>query len=383
MNSDDHGHGAADDIVFRLEPFPGLGQLEHLWCSLEKRAAVPFCLSWQWIGTMLAASGIEPVVLAGRRGDAIVLLALLNRSESWRHGVLLSRRLHLNETGDPDKDIIAIEYNGFLHDACVGRDIQERALSFLMTVPDDDPLLGTWDELRLGGVPVKLERLAAEHGIRRHTISRRGTAVVDLAAVRESGRDYLDSLGRNTRQQIRRAIRLYEERGPIEIEIAATRERAAEFLDGLKHLHQRHWQARGEPGAFGYPFLVEFHRQLFARCRPGDDYELVRVRSGDDPIGFIYNFRRDNWAGYYLGGFSYETDNRIKPGLVCFALYLQRQIEAGLDSYDFLAGDQRYKRNLGTPEPGLVWTDLQRSRAKLKLEDAVRAARRLWHKDET
>lgn len=371
---------ASDGIRFSLDPFPGLEALSEEWRALEQRSDCTFFLSWKWIGAWLELSGIEPVVLAGRCQGRTVCLALLQAHARTRHGVLRSRGLFVNETGDPDIDILAIEHNGLLSEAGLGEEPVLQALDYLFALPDGHPLLGTWDELRLGGVAVELESAVAARGYRLHTINRRGTAVADLKGIRDGGGSYLDSLGSNTRYQIRRSIRLYEQRAPLTLQRAQTSDEALRFFDGLKQLHQPYWEARTGKGAFSYPFLVRFHQQLMTATTVNADYEILRVRCGDDDLGYIYNLVYAGWCGFYLGGFRFEDDNKLKPGMVCFALALQQHLDETplprpVDAFDFLAGDQRYKTNLATRQPGLVWFDVQRPRVKLRLEDLARRAR--------
>ena len=375
--ADDVGCGVVD---FALEPFPGVTSLAALWRELERRSDCSFFLSWKWIGTWLELTKIQPVVFVGRHAGQVVCLGLLASLSRTRHGVLRSHGLYLNETGDPEQDIIAIEHNGFVVDARFGPTVIGDALEYLLQLDDRHPLLGNWDELRLGGVPAYYEKIADQRGLRRHTINRRGTAVVDLDAIRAGGGDYLASLSANTRYQIRRSMRLYEARAPLNLAWAQSAQEAHTFLDGLKQLHQPYWEARKGKGAFSYPFLVDFHARLVDQCTVNQDYELARVRCGDQDIGYIYNLIRGRWVGFYLGGFRFEEDNKMKPGMVCFAMCLEHHLGRKTSAFDFLAGDQRYKTNLATPQPGLVWFDLQKSRMKLRLEDLARDARSIMRR---
>lgn len=367
-------------IRFSLEPFPGMDAMAKRWLDLEQRADCTSFLSWKWVGNWLALDGKEPVVLVGQRSGQTVCLGLLEFRARFRHGVLRSRGLFLNETGDPDQDIIAIENNGLLCEAGLEEHATLAALDYLVGLPDGHPLLGTWDELRMGGVAVELEAAALAHGLRLHTINRRGTAVVDLAALRREGGRYLDHLSANTRYQIRRSIRLYEQRGPLRLDRAQSSEEALAYFDGLKSLHQPYWVARTGKGAFSYPLLVQFHQRFMTTTSINTDYEILRIRCGDDDLGYIYNLVYGRWSGFYLGGFRFEDDNKLKPGMVCFALALQTQLDETplsqpVDVFDFLAGDQRYKTSLATRQPGLAWFDVQKPRLKLRIEDVARRAR--------
>jgi len=73
---------------------------------------------------------------------------------------------------------------------------------------------------------------------------------VDLDKVRAAEGDYLSLLSANTRQQVRRAIRLFESKGELILERAPTAGQALDWFERLCHLHQERWTARGKPGAY-------------------------------------------------------------------------------------------------------------------------------------
>ena len=365
-----------DDIAVSVEPFPGLATMAAWWTELESRAAHNFYLTWHWIGAWLQEAAITPKVAMARAGGRIVGLALLPGGEESRHrGLLKVRKLYVNETGDPEQDINCIEYNGFLVDASLGEAV-ERAMLRHVALGDPAKLgLAPWDEFRFGGVPARYQALAAETGLRLHLVGERPTARVDLAAIRASGKGYLDWLSSNTRYQARRAMKLYGERGPLALDVAATVEEAYQFLDGMAALHQPYWIARGSRGAFGYPFLVAFHKRVIATALPKGEVELLRIRAGAQPIGFLYNFVHRGWVGTYLSGFVYEEDSKLKPGYVSYALCIDRHLALGTQVVDFLAGENRYKMSLGRRDADIVHFDLQRPRLKLRVEDAARMIR--------
>jgi hypothetical protein len=81
---------------------------------------------------------------------------------------------------------------------------------------------------------------------------------------------------------------------------------------------------------------------------------------------------RGGWIGSYLSGFAYEGDNKVKPGLVSFYLYIEHKLKTGGEIFDFLAGDHRYKMSLGQPGPDMYWFRVQEPRWQLRLEDGLR-----------
>jgi CelD/BcsL family acetyltransferase involved in cellulose biosynthesis len=357
---------AAGAIAFALERLAP-DEIAPLWRALEDRADVTFYLSWEWIGTWLAEAGRPDFVLVGRSGGEIVCLGLLRKAVQRRHGFVRSETLCLHETGDEQKDVIFIEYNAFLADRRFDP-VDFEAIAFLR---GQAAAIGGLDEIQLGGFTERrYAALAARE--RTHVHALKTTAQVDLAALRASGGDYLATLSANTRQQIRRAIRLYETRGPLSLRAAGTIEEAQAWFEEMGILHERAWRAKGEGGAWRFPFLLAFHRRLIETAFPTGGIEIVRIACGDAPIGYIHCLVRGGWIGSYLSGFAYEADNKAKPGLVSFALYIQEKLKSDAQVFDFLAGDHRYKMSLGRRGADMYWFAVQEKRWQLRLEDALR-----------
>jgi CelD/BcsL family acetyltransferase involved in cellulose biosynthesis len=359
-------NAAANRITFSIEPFDRLERLEAMWHDLEARADCSFFLSWQWIGCWLHEAGVRPAIVVGRLDDQVVSLALFSMRRVWRRRWLRADTLFLHETGDPTLDINFIEYNGILADRTLGDAAVEACLAFLIGSSN------AWDELYLGGIPEGYLKSIERCGVPVRIAARKPSAAVDFVTLRRNRRAYLDDLSANTRYQIRRAMRLYEKRGPLRLDVAGDTTQALTFLDELKVLHQRHWQRRAKGGAFSFPFLERFHRSLIARSLPEGNAEVLRISAGEAPIGYLYNFLWRGWVGTYLSGFAYEPDARLKPGLVSYCLCAERHLANGMAVQDFLAGDDRYKRSLGKPGPDMLWLALQRPRLRFRIEAALR-----------
>lgn len=355
-------------VSFSLER-PGREELERLWRDLEGRADINFFLSWHWIGAWIEEAGLPELVLVGRAQGEIVCLGLLRRALQRRHGFVRSRTFCLHETGDDAKDIIFIEYNGFLADRRFAP-LNAEAVSWLRR---HVKAAGGFDEIQIGGLIEEEQARLEAAGHRVHVHARKGTAFVDLAAIRESGGGYLATLSSNTRYQIRRALKIYEARGPLELHAAGSIEEAKDFFDRMGELHENAWRGRGASGgAWRYPFLVDFHKRVIDTAFPEGGIEIVRVSCGGVPVGYMHFLVRDGWIGSYLSGFAYEEDNKVKPGLVSFYLYIEEKLKNGGDLLDFLAGDHRYKTSLGQPGPNLVWLHVQEPRAQFALEHGLR-----------
>ncbi|MFL5257239.1 MAG: GNAT family N-acetyltransferase [Rhodopila sp.] len=60
----------------------------------------------------------------------------------------------------------------------------------------------------------------------------------------------------------------------------------------------------------------------------------------------------------YQSGFVYrDDDNQAKPGLTCHLAAILDALNRGMDIYDFLAGDDRYKRSLADQSHPQFWVE--------------------------
>lgn len=360
------------DFEITLSPLNDIDRLRDRWLDLQTRAVPSFFLTWTWIGRWLETTGATPLVLEARLGSRTVALALLQATDRRSHGRVPAQCLYLHQTGHPNQDRLTIEYNGILADTDSAPGIVEQCIDALINKRFDAP---EWDELYLGGMDkAYADMLEGDRRIRLISQPKKATAV-DLHKIRESGQPYLQTLSSNTRQQVRRSIRLYEKQGPLCIEPAADVKTALCYLDQIGPMHIRHWNTKGQPSGFQDSFFVSFHQSLIAEGLPKGEIELLRVSAGDAVIGYLYNFLYDQKVYFYLSAFQYHGDSKLKPGLVSHSLAVDYYLDKGAALYDFMAGADRYKSSLGNTEQHLYWLIAQRKRLKFRLEDMLRSAK--------
>lgn len=360
----------------RLVELEDTSEVEALWTDLERRAEPSFFQSWGWIHAWLntfperAGLMFLQVWLDGR----IVGLSLLGRNVVPAGRFFTSRALLVSEAGDPDHDALTVEHSGILMERGLEALVLEHALAHLRDIG------WSWDELFISGVEhtdADIYKAAAEMvGLVPEVRVEHPYFYVDLEAMRGAGLSYLDTLSRNTRYQVRRSMRRYAERGELTLRAADTVADAHAVLTALQSVHQACWNARGEPGAFATPRILEFHRQLIETCLPRGQVELLEVRAGATAIGYLYNFVLDGVVSNYQTGFVYEDDPHLKPGLVSHALAVERATGQGRLVYDFLMGDQRYKRSMAKHEASMQWLVLRNQSVRTTLQSRLRDA---WH----
>jgi CelD/BcsL family acetyltransferase involved in cellulose biosynthesis len=106
--------------------------------------------------------------------------------------------------------------------------------------------------------------------------------------------------------------------------------------------------------------------------------EVVALRAGDTLLGVLLNLLYRGEVLFYLGALVQEADGRLKPGLLIHMMCAEARAAEGFTRYDFLAGDQRYKTQLGQPGPAMRSVLFRKPRLKFQLEDALRTLRQRW-----
>jgi CelD/BcsL family acetyltransferase involved in cellulose biosynthesis len=354
----------ASPIEFQREALPPLAVLESQWRSLETAAYPSFFTSWYWIGTLLAVlpEGSRPSLLRGSiRGQTVALALLGARLVRRRHGLIGSRALYLNETGDPTFDSLTIEHNGLLV-AVAHESAALDALIAWFAEQDADA-----DELHISGSLLRVSETAVEaNGLRRREVAV-PSYCVELCRLSSSGGELFPVLSANARQQLRRAIRYFERSGPLQLRRAATVSEAVEFFAALKELHAASWARRGKPHAFTGAFFEPFHLHLIERNFVAGAVELLRASAGARVIGYLYNFRLGNHVYAYQSGFA-SDERAARPGAVVHAMAIGDAYRSGACVYDFMAGRNRLKESFATRCEPMLWHVIQQPRLAFRLE---------------
>ncbi len=362
-----------------LEPVHDVAELGREWRELESVANASFFQCWDWVGSLLEnAEGVTaPRVLRVTAGSGLKGLALMWSGREWRHGFVHSRSLHLNESGRREIDRVTLEHNSILAAAGAEAAVVGAAIQHLASRRD-------WDECLFSGMDQGVAERVHDQALRCSLWYRtRWTKVyhmVDLDTVRRAGGDYLDTLSANTRYQARRALKVQSAAGPLQCKRADSLLEALAWFEDLVRLHQAHWIARGEPGAFSTDFVRRFHRSVIQLGWPRGAVQLLRVTAGSELVGYVYNFEHQGVASNYQSGHVAATSNKSKPGLVVHCLAVQDSAQRGLATYDMLMGGDHFKPSLTHSNGTMTWAAIQQRRPTLALENLLRELRASWHR---
>ncbi|MCP5264940.1 MAG: GNAT family N-acetyltransferase [Burkholderiaceae bacterium] len=331
----------------------GLAALTGLRCTSPFLGAAWLRASIStWSGHADVSSLDWPLANGGRAH------ALIGRRRQVRRGGLVRpMTIALNASMQDALDAVFIERNGF-HG--VPEDGFEDALDGFL---DALEALPPWDELRLPGLSLaQVERVRTAVSGRGWRVSDeeiRPAYLLDLDAVRANGADFLASRSSNTRQQLRRARRQIEAAlGPLRLEAAATASQALEWFDACAPLHRARWSAERGGSGFDLPGFVAFHRAMI-----GNDFgsvQLLRLSAGERVVAYLYNLVCDAYVGFYLSAIDYAVGDSYRPGMLAHWLAIEHHIAGGARTYDFLAGENRYKRSLSDTAYTQHWLTIRR-----------------------
>lgn len=311
----------------------------------ERKEEASVFQSPEWLSCWLESvkGGAKLWIVEGVMNDQPFLLGVFGAPKRKPASVFSVYSAHLNEVGIPVQDAICVEYNCFLVTHRASPDSIEEALGVIL-----DADLGI-DELVLRNALPSLSEAAKKaaslrgYGVR--CLNTQHTYNIDLSSLRDSDRNFLSAAKPSLRSHIQRSARLYESRGDLTLKFAEAEHDRKEAWRLLLQLHADTWKERGELGVFDNGSLKEFHER-FMRTAP-EKTHLITLYSGNEAIGCLYNLVHGRRVYNYQSGFRYESDNRLKPGLLAHALAAQSYLEKGYVTYDLLAGDAVYKQRLG------------------------------------
>jgi CelD/BcsL family acetyltransferase involved in cellulose biosynthesis len=159
--------------------------------------------------------------------------------------------------------------------------------------------------------------------------------------------EFLDTLGKKARHEIRRKLRRAE--GAGDVRLTASRQ-PLDDLEAFIDLHQRRWGADGlfPPTEGGRQSRV-FIRRLFELFGPEGPVTLAFLTVGDRRIAAGITLETGDSMLYYNAGVDPDARD-LSPGVVMVAKYVERALERGLRRLDFLRGNESYKYEWGAED---------------------------------
>jgi CelD/BcsL family acetyltransferase involved in cellulose biosynthesis len=164
--------------------------------------------------------------------------------------------------------------------------------------------------------------------------------------------EYVARLSKSHRKQVRRAARKLASKRAV-LHEATTPDGLRYGFDILINLHQRRWESLGEQGCFARPGFAAFHREASERLFHDGRVDLVWLELDGRPLAAEYHVLGSDVVYAYQSGIDPER-LEDEPGRLAVTATIQRSIERGFRSYDFLRGDEPYKAHWRA-QPRPMW----------------------------
>src|SRR5690349_13181916 len=305
----------------------------NAWDGLVTSAgsASPF-MSWAWHRAWAESAPTDEVgaseVLELRGADGLLQALLPMRLERARFRRVSVRALtwSIGDAGCPDDlDVPATP---------------EADMTVLAAALEPLP----WQVLVLGNLAAHAPhatRLRDALVARGHTARQQPLWPCPQFALPASWDGYLAGLSANRRQMVRRKERNLRR----DYAVTLTDYDGDRFDAGWRHLlalHALRWEGAGG-GAFTDPRVTQQQRLFATEMARQNRLWLTTLDLGGQPAAAWYGFTSDRTVYFYQGG----RDPRVEHdsvGLVLMGLMIRRAIERGYQTFNFLRGDDPYKR---------------------------------------
>ena len=220
-----------------------------------------------------------------------------------------------------------------------------------------------WNEVELWGLmessPTRerVKAYAAEHG---YAVEETPEAVSPRLALPATWDEYLASLGKKDRHELRRKIRrLYESGNGVDFEVLSTQQEVVAAMDDFLALHT---QSRQDKTDFMTSEMESFFRRMASALAAEGLVRLFMLRVNGKAAATVLCFDAGSHLYMYNSGYNPEFSG-LSVGLVSKALVLQWAIENGMSGLDFLRGDESYKYDLGAKDQQIYTLRLTRDAA--------------------
>ncbi len=206
-----------------------------------------------------------------------------------------------------------------------------------------------WDTISIDGVVdgdqpmAEFSKAIEEAGAALHAQSRMSTW---FKPSDDSWDEHLKHFGKTQRRKMRRWSERIDKTDGLEKSIVDRLDDVQDALDSLIDMHQRRWNAEGEPGSYADAEFAAFVRDsaddFFRRGRL-----YLPTLSMDDKVigGELHFIGGDNRLYCYSSGYDIDSAE-LEPGRILCVETLLELYRRDLAGIDYLRGDEPYKKRM-------------------------------------
>jgi CelD/BcsL family acetyltransferase involved in cellulose biosynthesis len=191
--------------------------------------------------------------------------------------------------------------------------------------------------------PVKLREMAEDAGYQTLV---EVEAVCPILSLPDTWDEYLMSLDKKQRHEVRRKLRKAKGSGAEFYIVGAEHDLQAE-MEAFIDLHQA---SAPEKDAFMDPQMQGFFLEVAQVLQDQGWLQLAFVEIRGEKSASLLNFDYGNSILVYNSGYDPMKFRHLSPGIVVTARSIEQAISLGRDKFDFLRGDEEYKYRFGAQD---------------------------------
>lgn len=323
-----------------LQNVAELTRLESAWNELCLAQPRPNpMLSWDWVTTwwkVYVKPGLSLSVWVHEKDGKLKAAFPLYRTETEKGAMF-----HLTGTGEAEADAVCSDYLGALWTPPAEEFREELAadLTSLLADPRDSLLLTDLAENDPfnEGLP---------DCFRRHGLAILGSPgpVCPYLPLPDTIEEFFSSLSPHFQSQLRQNERALRKLGESQIRWVRKAEDLESFWSDLVRLHQKRSASLGRPGVFRSPLFSTFHREIAERFFERGWLNAAVLEAGGKVLAATYAFRMAGTVFMYQSGIDPDLPTKARAGLLLHAEMIREAIRNEDREYDFMRGDDPYKR---------------------------------------
>ncbi|MBM4467007.1 MAG: GNAT family N-acetyltransferase [Chloroflexi bacterium] len=313
----------------------GFAALHEEWNPLLRHSASDtIFLTWEWQSTWWEHLGEGELYLLATRTDGGRLIGIAP--------------LYLTTSDDGLKTLSIVgcrdvsDYLDLITASGQEDGVYRALLDWLAS--DEAP---TWDQADLCNIPAAssthsvLAEMAAARGYRVQTEVEDVCPIIFLPSTWD---EYLSSLDRKQRHELRRKLRKAEHSGQVNWYVAGEEHDLVAEMEAFIELHQR---SAVDKHQFMDAQMKGFFHALAQVLHEAGWLQLAFIEINGDKAAAMLNFDYRDSILVYNSGFDPQKYAWLSPGIVLLAYCIQRAIELGRAKFDFMRGAEEYKFRFG------------------------------------
>jgi CelD/BcsL family acetyltransferase involved in cellulose biosynthesis len=195
----------------------------------------------------------------------------------------------------------------------------------------------TWTTLELTDLPASSFLLsAAPSHVREHD-------ACSVLTLPDSQDQLLRLFSNRQRANLRNAHSRLQRAGGGTFEVASA-DTLPEFLDDLFRLHSDRWHRSGQSGVLSDPPVRDFHRRTASQLLELGMLRLYRLRVNTQSAAVLYTLFHAETVYCYMQGYE-PSMPQLSAGTQLMFEVMVDALRQGMRRFDFLRGDEAYKRH--------------------------------------